>query len=77
MAVLPSAFPVGRFSAAEGQLHVRVRIDPAGNDELAGGVDRLVHLHLEVRADDGHALVFDQNIALVIVNRSHDAAILD
>ena len=45
---------VGRFGAAERQFHVRVRIDAAGNDELAGSVDHVVGFHFELRADDGN-----------------------
>ncbi len=56
---------------------MRVRIDAAGNHEFAGGVDSLVHLHLQARADDGDALVFDQNVGFVIIDRGHNTAVLD
>ena len=36
---------VGRDGPAERKLHVHVRVDCAGDHELAGGVDRPVRLH--------------------------------
>jgi hypothetical protein len=54
-----------------------VRIDTARDDEFAGSIDRVVGFHLEVSANDGNTLVFDQNIGFVVIDRSHDAAILD
>ena len=61
-AIVPVRKSSDDFGAAERQFHVRVRIDAAGNDEFAGGVDRLVRFHLEARADHGDAFVFDQNV---------------
>src|ERR1051325_5942480 len=59
---------IGRLGAAEWPLHVRVRIDSAGDDKFAAGVDRLVGLHLEISADDGDALIFDQDVGFVIID---------
>src|SRR5687767_933113 len=38
--------------AAEGQLHMRVWIDPTGDDEFARGVDCVIDLHIEALPDN-------------------------
>src|SRR5437868_10513924 len=52
-------------------------IDTAGNNELASGVDNTVRFHLQVRANDGDALVLNQNVSSIIIDRRHNAAILN
>ena len=43
---------VRREGSAEGQLHVRVRVDPAGDDVLSGGIDDRVDGTGQVRAEE-------------------------
>jgi len=68
---------VGRLRAAEGKLHVRMRIDAAGDNEFAGGVYHFVHFHLKLRPDDGNDLAFDQDVSFVIVGCRDDATVTD
>ena len=68
---------VGRRRAAKRHVHVGVHVDAAGQHVLAGGVDHLVGLHVERRADDGDLLVLDQHVALVLIDRGDDGAVLD
>ena len=50
----------------EGQIDVDVRIDEAGEDELAGGIDDFgVRGSFEVCADAGDGLVFDVDVGAV------------
>ena len=72
-----SAKIIRRRSAAERQFHVRVRIDAAGNDESAFGIDSHVSFHLELGADDGDDFVFDQDVGVVVVGGSDDVTIFD
>ncbi len=44
---------VRRLGAAEGQFHVRVRIDPAWDHEFSRSVDHVVRFHVETAADHG------------------------
>ena len=57
---------VGGVRAAEGQLHVRVAVDAAGNDVLPGGVDDAVCCRLEAGPERGIALRDDCRDALAI-----------
>src|SRR5947209_2880678 len=68
---------VGRFSPAERQLHVRVRVYAAGADEPSGGVNHAVGLNVEPRADGRDGLAVNQYVGPVVVNRRNDAAISD
>src|SRR2546423_5018590 len=68
---------IGRLRPAEGQFHVRMRIDAAGNHEFSGSIDNLVGLHLELGADNGNLLLLDQNVGSVIVGGSDDTAVKD
>ena len=68
---------VRRLCATEGQFHVSVGIDAAWNDQLAAGINVEVGFDVELSPDDGHNIVFDQNIRLVVVNRRDNAPIFD
>jgi len=68
---------IRRECAAEGELHVRVDIDAAGNDVLAGGIDALRARGLEALPDHGDLLTVDEDVALVRVGRSHDRPVRD
>src|ERR1700694_3144388 len=65
---------IGRLRPAEGQFHVRMRIDAAGDNEFSGGIDYSVSLHLELGADNGNLLILDQDVGFVIVGGSDDTA---
>jgi hypothetical protein len=54
-----------------------MRIDATGDHEFSVGVQHLVRLHLEALPDNGDTLILDQNISLVIIDRSHHATVLD
>ncbi len=54
---------------------MRVRVDPAGDDVGALGVDGLVTL--EVGADGGDGLALDQNVRLEAALSGDDSAALD
>src|SRR5439155_5130927 len=66
---------VGRDRAAEGHVDVGVRVDAAGQDQQAGGVQDRVGLDLQTAADRGHDRVFDQEVGLVVVSSRDDAAV--
>ena len=55
--------------AAEGHVQVRVRVDAARQEVLAGRVDRPVGLHVERLADQRDALVLDEDVADVVIGR--------
>ena len=63
--------------ATERQLHVRVRIDAAGNDEPIRRVDRHVSFHVQLRADNRNSFAFDQKVGFVIVGCGYDLAVTD
>jgi len=54
-----------------------VHVDAAGQDILAGGVDDLVRMDIERRADERDLLVFDEDVASIEIGRSNDGAVLD
>ena len=68
--------------AAEGQLHVRVRVDPAGDDVLPGRVDHAVHGCREVMAEQrgargqhgGDGLAVEQHVGGGASGRRDDGA---
>ena len=45
-----------------GNVQMRVRVDAAGDDQLAGGVDALVGFDREVLADQGHLRAVDEDV---------------
>src|SRR3990172_8452452 len=68
---------VGRERAAEGQVHVRVHVDAAGDHILARGVDDLVGLHGQALSDGFDLFTFHVNVGDVIVGGGDHAAVLD
>ena len=73
---------VRRERAAEGQLHVRVHVDAAGDDVLAGRVDDLVRallgrLEPAGRADRDDRLPVDEDVVDHPAARVDDGAVLD
>ena len=68
------AFPFG----AAGFAHVHVRVDHAGHDVLAGGVDRLAGVFgIESGRERGDAAVANADVKRFLAVREHDAAVLD
>ncbi len=68
---------VGGRRAAERHVEMRVHVDAAGQDVLAVRVDRLVRGHVERCPDQRDLLVFDEDVALVLIDRGDDGAVLD
>ena len=56
---------------------MRVGIDAARQDVLAGSVDHLVGLRVERFADQGDPLAVDEDVGDVVIRRRDDAAVLD
>lgn len=56
---------------------MRVRIDPAGDNQFSGRVDYTVRVHIERFSDYRYGLVFYQDISAVVVNGGDDAARFD
>ena len=56
---------------------MRVRVDAARQDVLAGGVDRPVGGDVEVGADQRDALALDEDVGDVVVGRGDDASSTD
>src|SRR5207253_10846804 len=61
----------------EGQLHVRVWIDAAGNYQFSARVDSHVSFHVELCADDGYSFAFDQKVGFIIVSGGDDVTVFD
>src|SRR5438876_10270158 len=57
---------IGRLRSAEWELHVRMRIDAAWNNEFSGRINNFVRFHLELGSDNGNLPVLDQNVGFVI-----------
>src|SRR5207248_9675453 len=68
---------VDRDRAAERHVEMRVRVDTARQDELAGRVDHLVRLDVQRLADQGDPLAVDEDVSDVVVGRGDDAAAFD
>ena len=68
---------VGGDRAHEGQLHVDVGVEAAGEDVLAGGVDHLLALALEVRADLDDLAAARAHVAHGLVEGGDDRPVLD
>src|SRR5262245_34386713 len=68
---------VCRGGAAEGQFHMRVRVDAARNDELAGGVYIHIGFHLELGANGGDLLAVDEDVGFVVIGSSDDLSVRD
>ena len=66
---------VGRMGAHEGHFHMGVRVDAAGHDVGAGGVDHLVAR--QVRTDRRDGVAVDQDVGLVGEIGGNDRAALD
>ena len=56
---------------------MRMRIDPAGNDELARGVDDDIGLHIERLTDRRDRLAVDKDVGGVVVNGGYNTAVFD
>src|SRR6476660_9568696 len=67
---------VDRRLAAPRHLEVRVRVDRAGEDVLALGIDHLVRRDVQRLADQGDALALDEDVGDVVVRRGDHAATL-
>ncbi len=68
---------VGSRGPSERQLHVGVRIDTARDDEATLRVDDAIGVDVDRSGDHGYRSILDEEIGPVIVDRRHDAAILD
>jgi hypothetical protein len=69
---------LGRHRAHEGQLHMRVRVDAAGQHEGARGVDDVGPSgRFEVGADRRDGLADDQDVGLPLALRVDDGAAFD
>src|SRR5258708_598624 len=68
---------VGRNGATKRQLHVYMRIDPTGDDQLADGINGLVRSNRKAFADGFNSLAIDKNIGDVIVGCGNDPAVFD
>jgi hypothetical protein len=66
---------VRSFGAAERQLQMRVWIDTAGDYEFSTCVDHVIGFHVESGADHRDALVLDEDVSVIIIDRRHNAAI--
>ncbi len=65
---------VGRRRAAERHVEVRVHVNAARQDVLAGGVDDLVRVDVERRADERDLLVLDEHVAFVEIGGGDDSS---
>ena len=54
---------VGRRRAAERHVEVRVHVDPAREDVLAGGIDDAIRGHRQRRPDRGDLLLLDEDVS--------------
>jgi len=54
---------IGHHAPHHAEPHMMVGIDEARHDDVAGGVDHLSAIHLEVHADRGDPAVVDQHVA--------------
>ena len=68
---------VGGGRAAEGELHVRVGVDAAGDDQPAFGVDDFVRVGGDRFGDHGDLPVLDQDVGVVVVDCGDNPAVLD
>lgn len=78
----PGLEGVGGVGAAERHLHVRMRVDAAGDDVLAGGVDGPVGGPAlgrvrAVRGECGDAAALDEYVCMEFVGRGDDEAAVD
>jgi hypothetical protein len=68
---------VGRGRAAKGHVEMRVHIDPAGQHQLAGGIDHAIGGQIERGPDRADLLALDQHIAFVEIGGGDNRAVLD
>src|SRR2546430_715450 len=68
---------IGGRGAAERQLHVRVRIDAAGDDQFSFGVNFLVRFDVEMVTDHSDLAVFDENVGVVIIDSGDHPTVAD
>ena len=68
---------IRREGAPEGELHMCVDIDTAGDDVLACRVDALGARGLQSLTDHGDLLAVDEHVAFVCVGRGHDRPVGD
>src|SRR5205085_12657962 len=68
---------VGGDGPAEGEFHVDVGVDAAGDDEAAGGVDDLVGLAGQVAADGRDGVFLAEDVRHVVIAGGDDSAVLD
>ena len=68
---------VGGDRPAEGHVEVRVRVDAARHDVCSAGIDGLVAAHIQLLADRGDLLTFDQNVGFIEVGRRSDRPAAD
>jgi hypothetical protein len=54
-----------------------VRIDPARDNQLSGGVDELIGLDRQISTYQSNRRAADEDIGMIIVDRGDNAAILD
>ena len=66
----------GRLASPR-HLEMRVRVDRSRQDVLARSVDHLVRRDVERLADEGDALVLDEDVGDVVVGRRDHATALD
>jgi hypothetical protein len=65
---------IARLRPAKRQLHMRMRIDPAGNDELAAGVDDFIRLDFDRLPNRRDRFAFDKNIGYIVVDGGYYSA---
>jgi hypothetical protein len=68
---------IGRRGAAEGQFHMGVRIDSAGDDKSPLGVDDLVGIRVDRPSDHGDRLAVDEDVRVVVVDCGDDVGVFD
>ena len=66
---------IRRLRPAERQLHMRVRIDPAGDDELTRRINHALRFYVEPRPDERDDFILNQHVRLVIINSGDDAPV--
>jgi hypothetical protein len=66
---------IGRRRAAERQLHVRVRVDAAGDDQPPFRVDDAIGVRFDRARDHRHGAVLDEDVGVIVVDGGDDAAI--
>ncbi len=56
---------------------MRMRIDPAGNDQLPCRVDHRFRLNIQRLPDGRYRLAIDKNISNIVVNRGNNSSVFD